>query len=182
MTNTSNSSSTSDIETILNTQIWRHKLPSMSQSLKTFKIRAKTEIEKPRKAHRLTTDPIQFKSQEFQDGFLEKLKGTDSKPSAKKSLFLLAGPLSTISEALKSVSCKTSDFIVPSFPKRKFGEVCKTFDEKFLVLQEMKEDKVLQMKIENGRVAKRLVGKQRIKYEFTRDFRRISEDYSQRVF
>lgn len=179
MTNTSN---TSDIETILNTQIWRHKLPSMSQSQKHFKIRAKTEIEKPRKAHRMITDPAQYKSHEFQDEFIEKNNDKDPKPRTKKSIFLLAGPLSTISEAAKLVSCKTSNFIVPSFPKRKFGEVSKTVEEKFLVLKEMKEDKVLQMKIENGRVGKNLTGKQKVKFEFTRDFRRISEDFSERVF
>jgi hypothetical protein len=179
-------SETTDIESILNTQIWRNKrLPSISQSQKTFKIRSKTDIEKKRKPQRLTTDPYQIPGHQFDESLEDSQEIIKPKIGPKKSLFILATPLSVISEAVSDITSKsnTSQLLVPSFPKRQFGDKAKKLQkqEKFFCIEKIHEDQVIRLKLDYGRIGKNSHSKIKGKFEFTRQFLKSSEEFSEKL-
>jgi hypothetical protein len=167
----------SDIEEILQSQTWKHKhLHPIQSHRRGFKSRCMTERDNAKKHERFITQP-----------YLKISDSLVSSPSPepermpiaaqlkpKKSSLYLPVHLPTILKEIFSISSRSSNtnLQVPIFPKREFGNSIKTkiFDPKFKNFQKnFNDEKILEMKLESGRVRKKIPNLMNKRFRFLDD-------------
>jgi hypothetical protein len=168
----------SDIEKILSTQSWKKKkLPSLQSQKRLIKLRSTTETEKLRKQDRVSTLPSETLDSDEEPSIAKVPFFT--RAQGKKSLSNLAVPFEIINQALNTVSYKpySMDLQVPLLPKRQFGKNSNEINStpKFeCVKLGFREDDIMRMKIESGRISQNSMRKKRKKFLFSYDFALIT--------
>jgi hypothetical protein len=174
--------SRSDIEEILQSQTWKQKyLEPIQVQKRGFKVRCVTEREKPRKQERFITQPCFTMPESLIHSPAPEPEPVCRNNQPRKSNSTLAAPLPIIQKAILSISSRASsfDFQVPVFPKREFGNSTKSQDlvPKFESLKNFcREEAILEMKLESGRIKKQMPKTQKKRFEFLDDFNHLNSE------
>lgn len=165
----------SDIEELLAGQLWKtKKLPPISHTPKHFsKIRSVTEIEKPRKTERIITHPCHIIPEQNNEEPKSETKKLFSKTS------LLAIPFGAVNKMISGITNREiiSNIEVPMFPKTPFGSttLSLTIVPKFEKVSVGVDNEIIKgMKLESGRIKKRVPYTKHEKFEYLKDLKQVT--------
>ena len=182
----------SDIEEILQSQTWKHKhLHPISIQKRGFKVRCMSERDNPIKQERFITQTCSTISESQIDSPTPASESITSKPQPQTQPNMPSLPLPALLPIIKKEIFSTSstssfsslsskfNFQVPIFPKREFGDSTKShiLIPKFENLQKKFPDEaILEMKLESGRIHKKMPKTLKRKFTFLDDFNNLKSE------